>query len=113
MVRGLLSRSVACFAVSTLVFGLVSVASPALADSSWSRHDGNGSDHRHRHHDRNDAIFVSPDASSSNSGWSCDDATFTSINAAVTAAPAGGTVVVCEGTYKEDVLVNKALTSWR
>ena len=43
-------------------------------------------------------------------GTSCDSATFSSINAAVTAAPTGGTVIVCPGTYMEDVLVNKALT---
>ena len=118
MVRGFTSRVIACCAVSTVVFGLVSVAGPAMADSGYSRHDANfSSDHsgndsgHHRHHDdRNAAIFVSPQGSSTNSGWSCDDATFTSINAAVAAAPIGGTVIVCEGTYKEDVLVNKALT---
>jgi parallel beta-helix repeat protein len=117
MVRGHLSRIVAGCAVSTLVFGLVAVASPALADSGHSRHDGNSSDgrggdsdHGHQHQDQNGTLFVSPQGSSTNSGWSCDDATFTSINAAVTAAPTGGTVVVCEGTYAEDVLVTKALT---
>ena len=52
---------------------------------------------------------MSPQGSSSSSGGSCDNANFSSINAAVTAAPVGGTVVVCSGTYKEDVLVNKSL----
>ena len=88
-----------------------------MADSGGSRNqghssDGGDSDHGHHHHDRdhNGTLFVSPQGSPTNSGWSCDSATFTSINAAVTAAPAGGTVVVCAGTYKEDVLVNKSLT---
>ena len=117
MIRGRTSRVVACCAVSTLVFGLVAIAGPAMADSGGSRNqghssDGGDSDHGHHHHDRdhNGTLFVSPQGSPTNSGWSCDSATFTSINAAVTAAPAGGTVVVCAGTYKEDVLVNKSLT---
>ena len=105
MVRGFTSRVIACCAVSTLVFGLVSVAGPAMADSGYSRHDanfssdhsGDGSGHHRHHNDGNEAIFVSPQGSSTNSGWSCDDATFTSINAAVAAAPIGGTVIVCEG----------------
>ena len=79
--------------------------------------DGNGGDsnngdsghHHRRHHQDNGTLFVAPNGSSSGSGWSCDDATFSSINAAVAAAAAGGTVVVCPGTYSEDVIVNKAL----
>ena len=55
-------------------------------------------------------MFVSPDGAADNSGWSCDSATYTSINAAVTDASDGDTVVVCEGTYAEDVFVNKSLT---
>lgn len=35
---------------------------------------------------------------------------FSSIQAAVNAASAGGTVLVCPGTYPEQVLINKALT---
>jgi nitrous oxidase accessory protein NosD len=66
-----------------------------------SAHDG---------HNWQDALYVSPDASSSASGWSCDTATFTSINAAVVAAPAWSTVVVCPGTYAEDVIISKPLT---
>ena len=117
MVRGRIARFAACAAASTLVFSFVGLASPASADSGHSRHgsengDGNRghSDHGHRHHHDSGALFVAPDGSPDNSGWSCDSATFASINAAVTAASPGDTVVVCEGTYKEDVLVNKALT---
>ncbi len=36
--------------------------------------------------------------------------TFTTIQAAVTAIPAGGTVLVCPGTYPEQVVITKALT---
>jgi len=35
---------------------------------------------------------------------------FTTIQAAVTAAPAGGTVEVCPGTYAEQVMITKSLT---
>src|ERR671936_1057023 len=40
----------------------------------------------------------------------CPNATFTSINAAVTAAAPGYTIKVCPGIYRESVIVNKQLT---
>src|ERR671936_1511030 len=40
----------------------------------------------------------------------CPNATFTSINAAVTAAAPGDTIKVCPGIYSENVIVNKQLT---
>ncbi len=61
-------------------------------------------------HDSHDRLYVSADGSSSDSGRSCHTATFTSINAAVAAAHAGSTVVVCPGTYAEDVVISKPLT---
>jgi len=61
-------------------------------------------------HDSEHALYVSSSGSPSNGGWSCDTATFSSVSAAVAAAPAWSTVVVCPGTYTEDVLVSKALT---
>lgn len=54
-------------------------------------------------------LYVSPHGSAAKAGRNCDTATFTSISAAVTAAPSGGTVFVCPGTYHEDVLVQKPL----
>ena len=53
---------------------------------------------------------MSPNGVSTNSGGSCDQATFSSINAAVTAASPGATVIVCPGTYMEDVVVSQRLT---
>ena len=53
--------------------------------------------------------FVSPSGAASNAGTGCSSATFTSISAAVAAAPSGGKVVACPGTYHEDVLVQKPL----
>ena len=55
-------------------------------------------------------LYVSPTGSPSAAGTSCGTATFSHIGAAVAAAPSGGTIVVCPGTYTEDVLINKPLT---
>jgi parallel beta-helix repeat protein len=54
--------------------------------------------------------YVSPTGAAGAAGTSCTTASFGTINAAVSAAAAGDTVVVCAGTYKEDVAVAKALT---
>jgi parallel beta-helix repeat protein len=54
--------------------------------------------------------YVSPTGASGAAGTSCATASFGTISAAVSAAAAGDTVIVCAGTYKEDVAVTKALT---
>jgi Right handed beta helix region len=56
------------------------------------------------------AIFVSPQGTSTNSGGSCATARYNRIQAAVNAASKRATVVVCTGTYREDVVVSKPLT---
>jgi parallel beta-helix repeat protein len=43
-------------------------------------------------------------------GGGCNTGTYSTISAAVTAAGAGATVVVCPGTYAEDVVVPKAIS---
>jgi Right handed beta helix region len=55
------------------------------------------------------ALYVSPHGVTGAAGGSCRAATYSRIQAAVDAAPAGGTVVVCPGTYKEDVVVSTPL----
>lgn len=55
-------------------------------------------------------LYVSPDATPGGAGTSCATAHYTTIGAAVTAAAAGDTVVVCAGTYTESVTLSKALT---
>jgi parallel beta-helix repeat protein len=55
-------------------------------------------------------VFVSPGGSPAGSGQSCDTATFTSIQSAVNAAPSGGSVVVCAGSYHQQVVIAKPLT---
>src|ERR1022692_1164478 len=56
------------------------------------------------------AIFVSRLGTPTNSGKSCADARYKRIQSAVNAAPKWATVVVCEGTYTEDVVVSSPLT---
>jgi parallel beta-helix repeat protein len=56
------------------------------------------------------AIWVSPSGTPSGAGVSCDTAKYSHIQDGVAAAPAGGTVNVCHGTYAEDVLVSKPLS---
>src|SRR6202035_61734 len=56
------------------------------------------------------AIFVSPLGTPTNSGKSCETARYATIQSAVTAAPKWATVVVCKGTYTEDVVVSSPLT---
>ena len=55
-------------------------------------------------------LFVSPTGASGGAGTSCATAAYSKINDAVTAASAADIVVVCAGTYTEDVAVSKALT---
>jgi len=101
-------------------FGLVGVAPASAHNGDWggrrhgNDHDNDGGHDRRHHHRGNGALFVSPQANPSDAGRSCDSATYNTIGAAVAAAPAGGTVIVCWGTYAEDVLVNKPLNllSW-
>jgi len=54
--------------------------------------------------------YVSPTGASAGADTSCATAAFTDINAAVAAAPTGGTVIVCKGIYKTSVTVDKRLT---
>jgi parallel beta-helix repeat protein len=53
--------------------------------------------------------YVSPWGQWGASDYSCDSAGYSSINAAVAAAGAGDTVVVCDGIYHEQVVVRKPL----
>ena len=105
------ARVVACCAATTLVLGAAGMSAASADSNGWHNNDGR-SGHRHDHdHDRgrNRAIFVS--ATGSNNGWggSCQNPDFSTIQDGVNAAPSGGTVIVCPGTYAEDVLVNKPL----
>ena len=56
------------------------------------------------------ALYVSPSGKTYASDRNCNSAAFTSVQAAVNAASSGGTVVVCTGTYTEDVVISSPLT---
>src|SRR3954463_15657550 len=56
------------------------------------------------------ALYVSPSGAAGNGGGSCADARYSTIQSAVDAAPEGATIVVCTGSYNEDVVVSTPLT---
>ncbi|HXT88797.1 MAG TPA: NosD domain-containing protein [Trebonia sp.] len=60
------------------------------------------------HHSR--TLYVSAHAKSGNGDRSCRSAAFRTIQSAVNAAAAGGSVVVCPGTYHEQVVISKPLS---
>ncbi len=55
-------------------------------------------------------LYVSRDARPHNADRSCRSAAFRTIQSAVNAAPAGGTIIVCTGTYHEQVVIRKSLS---
>jgi hypothetical protein len=58
----------------------------------------------------NHVLYVSPKAWPWAKDQSCRTAKFRTIQSAVNAAPAGGTVVVCAGTYREQVVLSRPLS---
>jgi nitrous oxidase accessory protein NosD len=80
-------------AAATACAAAVSAVTPAAADSA-ARH----------------TVYVATDGSSGNAGSGCGSATYSSIAAAVHDVATGGVVVVCSGTYAEDVVVGRAMT---
>jgi nitrous oxidase accessory protein NosD len=54
-------------------------------------------------------IYVSPHGKPFKPGRSCRTARYSSINKAIRAAPPGGTVIVCRGTYDTQAVVAKPL----
>jgi nitrous oxidase accessory protein NosD len=91
---------------AALVVGGVSALS---SGSAWA--DGNGGWSHGSHGDRGPAtLFVSPSGKTGSSDWSCDSAAYSTIGAAVSAASPWATVVVCGGTYNEQVVLSQPLT---
>jgi hypothetical protein len=96
------------FAVTVLAGAML--VQGAGAASAHDRSDHHESSHRHGRHDHDGALYVSPSGSATNSGRSCDSATFSTIQSAVDAAAPGATINVCAGTYAEDVVVSTPLS---
>ncbi|NMO53912.1 hypothetical protein HH310_22365 [Actinoplanes sp. TBRC 11911] len=61
------------------------------------------------HHGAPQTVYVATKANSRSADRGCSTASFTSINKAIDAVADGGTVIVCGGTYREDVAVNKTV----
>ena len=79
--------------VSAFVFGFVLANSnAAFALTRWVNDD-----------DPNGGGYAPP-------GTSCMDPGYATVQAAVTAAASGDTIMVCSGTYTENVVLNKSLT---
>lgn len=88
------SRVVQCLAALSLVGATMAVG--AGTSSAAPRH----------------SLYVSGNARSAaghHPQWGCGNAAYSTIGAAVAAASPGDTVVVCPGTYREDVVVGKAI----
>ena len=86
--------AVALFAPLLVAGVLVAQAGTAFADAGHHGH----------------VLYVSANAKQWNSDRSCRSAAFKTIQSAVNAAPAGANVVVCPGTYHEQVVIAKPLT---
>ena len=87
----------ACVLAAPLLAGTAIAAQASTAVAETAGHGG-------------PVLFVSPKAGSHAKDLSCGTAAFRTIRSAVSAAPAGATVVVCAGTYHEQVVLSKPLT---
>jgi parallel beta-helix repeat protein len=86
-----------------------SFAATALAAPSHNGDRGSKNGRSHHGHHRM-TLFVSPTGAPANTGTSCTQAAYSTIQSAVAGAAPGGTVVVCAGTYAEDVAIAQPLT---
>jgi hypothetical protein len=73
------------------------------ADGATSAATSGGSGGQHR------VLYVAPKAKAGASDRSCRSAKYRTIQSAVNAAPTGGTVAACPGTYHEQVVIAKPL----
>ena len=87
----------ACALAAPLLAGTAIAAQASTASAETAGHGG-------------PVLFVSPKAGSHAKDFSCGTAAFRTISSAVSAAPAGATVVVCAGNYHEQVVLTKPLT---
>jgi parallel beta-helix repeat protein len=92
---------------AAVLTGTVILASSSVA-AAWCANPGHGGGPP----GHGQALFVSNSAVGhwNGGGWGCGHAQYSTIEAAVTAASPGATVIVCSGIYTEDVVITKALT---
>jgi hypothetical protein len=104
--RRYLRRGLVALAV-VLVAGFATGA--ALADHGNHGHHGDKGNHGHHGRGRKAALYVSPTGTNGAKDRNCHTAAYSTVQSAVDAAPSGGTVVVCRGTYTEDVIISGPL----
>ena len=92
-------RTIAGWMLAPLLVAGAVAAQAGAASAATTGNDG--------HHT---ILYVSPHASSRGADRSCRSARFRTIQSAVNAAGPGGTVVVCQGTYHEQVVMNKPVS---
>lgn len=109
----MLTKKFLFFAVLALILGTTPFAVHQTASASSTvfvddHHDGDHHDGDDDDDDDND--HHGPQLLVDNDKVQCPNAQYTSIQAAVNAAPAGATINVCPGTYPETVRIAKSLT---
>ncbi len=109
------SRFVSLLAASLLVAGLTTALVPGTAGAARAdRHRAAGAGLGGAAASSGGrALYVWNGTSGSRKGsptGGCAHPEFSTISAAVAAAPSGGKVVVCPGTYREDVVILQPLT---
>jgi nitrous oxidase accessory protein NosD len=78
------------------------------ASSAWAH--GHGHHHSNKGHPQRATLYVSPSGKPGAADRNCASAGYSKIQSAVDAASGGATVVVCRGTYAEDVIISTPLT---
>jgi nitrous oxidase accessory protein NosD len=94
-------RALVLFVLTALSAGIA--ASVALAHGAKHQKSNHSQSHKR-------ARYVSPSGRTGAADRNCRSAGFSSVQSAVDAATAGSTVVVCRGTYTEDVIISTPLT---
>jgi hypothetical protein len=83
----------------------------AFVGSATSAAFAHGHHHQANHsQSHKGALYVSPSGKTGAADRNCRSAGYSTVQSAVNAAPSGGTVVVCRGSYTEDVVISGPLT---
>ena len=80
----------------------------ALAHGHGNGQGNNSGNHHGTSH--KGALYVAPSGKTGAADHNCNSAAYSSVQSAVVAASSGATVVVCRGTYTEDVIIGTPLT---
>ncbi|MCM3869373.1 MAG: hypothetical protein ND895_01580 [Pyrinomonadaceae bacterium] len=104
----MINRKFIFFAMLALIFGMATfgLQQTTGAKAAPITDDNHHGDNDHDNNDDDHAVRILVD----NDRVQCPNAQYTSIQAAVDAAPPGAVISVCPGTYAEEVRINKRLT---